>query len=95
MDIYQVIKKPLLTEKGGLMRERGNYYAFAVDRRATKEEIRQAVETLFKVHVTRVNTITLPGKAKRFGKFTSAAMRTKKAVVKIKKEEKIDKLEGV
>ena len=95
MDIYQIIKRPLLTEKSGFIRENGNFYSFEVDKNATKEEIRQAVETLFKVHVLKVNTVTMPGKAKRFGKSTSEARRVKKAFVKLKKDEKIDILEGV
>ncbi|HDQ25417.1 MAG TPA: 50S ribosomal protein L23 [bacterium] len=95
MDIYQVIKRPLLTEKSSLMKESGNYYSFEVDKSATKEEIRQAVETIFKVHVEKVNTVTLPGKAKRFGRSISGARRFKKAVVKIKKDEKIEIVEGV
>lgn len=95
MDIYQVIKRPLLTEKSGMMREEGNYYTFEVERKANKEQIRQAVEALFKVHVIKVNTVTMPGKAKRFGRSVSTAKRMKKAIVKLKKDEKIDILEGV
>jgi large subunit ribosomal protein L23 len=95
MDIYQVIKRPLLTEKSGLMREEGNYYTFEVEKKANKEQIRQAVEALFKVHVIKVNTVTMPGKAKRFGRSVSQAKRMKKAIVKLKKDEKIDILEGV
>jgi large subunit ribosomal protein L23 len=95
MDIYQIIKRPLLTEKSGFVREQGNFYTFEVEKTATKEQIRQAIEALFKVHVIKVNTVTLPGKAKRFGKSISEARRVKKAVVKLKKDEKIDILEGV
>jgi large subunit ribosomal protein L23 len=95
MDIYQIIKRPLLTEKSGFVREHGNFYTFEVEKTATKEQIRQAVEALFKVHVIKVNTCTMPGKAKRFGKNMSEARRMKKAIVKLKKDEKIDILEGV
>jgi large subunit ribosomal protein L23 len=95
MDIYQIIKRPLLTEKSGFVRVEGNFYTFEVEKTATKEQIRQAIEALFKVHVIKVNTVTLPGKAKRFGKSISEARRVKKAVVKLKKDEKIDILEGV
>jgi large subunit ribosomal protein L23 len=95
MDIYQIIKRPLLTEKSGFVRENGNFYTFEVEKTATKEQIRQAVEALFKVHVIKVNTVTLPGKSKRFGKNMSEAKRMKKAIVKLKKDEKIDILEGV
>jgi large subunit ribosomal protein L23 len=95
MDIYNVIKKPILTEKSGRVREQGNYYTFEVEQNATKELIKQAVETLFKVHVLKINTVTLPGKVKRFGKSVSEARRIKKAFVKLKKDEKIEILEGV
>ncbi len=95
MDIYKVIKRPLLTEKSGRVREEGNFYTFEVEKNANKELIKQAVETLFKVHVIKVNTCTMPGKAKRFGKNSSEARRMKKAIVKLKKDEKIEILEGV
>jgi len=95
MDLYQIIKKPSLTEKSGLVREKGNYYVFEVNKDASKKQIKQAVEAMFKVHVERVNTIMMPGKSKRFGRAVSAAKRFKKAAVKLKKDEKIDIVEGV
>jgi large subunit ribosomal protein L23 len=95
MDIYNVIKRPLLTEKSGRVRTEGNYYTFEVEKTATKELIKEAVEALFKVHVIKVNTVTMPGKIKRFGKSVSEAKRVKKAIVKLKKDEKIEILEGV
>jgi large subunit ribosomal protein L23 len=95
MDIYQIIKKPSLTEKSGLVREKGNFYTFNVDKSATKKEIKKAVEEIFKVHVERVNTVMMPGKAKRFGRSSSEAKKFKKAIVKLKKDEKIEIVEGV
>ena len=95
MNVHKVIKKPSLTEKSGLIREKGNYYTFQVDKRASKKQIKQAVEELFKVHVVKVNTTTMPGKSKRFGRAVSDAKRFKKASVKLKKDEKIDIVEGV
>jgi len=53
MDIYLVIKKPLITEKANLLKESGNQICLMVDRRANKVEIRRAVETLFKTEVVR------------------------------------------
>jgi len=95
MDIYQIIQKPVITEKATLVREKGNYYVFKVDRHASKGEIKNAIEKIFKVHVLKVNTTTLPGKAKRFGRSESAAHRFKKAVIKLKENEKIEMVEGV
>jgi large subunit ribosomal protein L23 len=95
MDIYQVIKKPSLTEKSSIAREKNNDYTFEVDSDATKTQIKEAVEKIFKVKVLDVHTITKPGKAKRFGRTISTAKRTKKAVVRLKKEDKIEIVEGV
>ena len=95
MNLHDIIKKPSLTEKSGHIREKGNYYTFRVNNDASKKEIKMAVEAMFKVHVIKVNTITMPGKSKRFGKAMSAAKKFKKAVVKLKKDEKIDIVEGV
>jgi large subunit ribosomal protein L23 len=95
MDIYKIIKKPSLTEKSGLVREQANFYTFHVDKGASKKEIKKAVEELFKVHVIRVNTVMMPGKSKRFGKNSSTAKKFKKAIVKLKKDEKIEIVEGV
>jgi len=95
MDSYTVIKKPLMTEKGTFIKEQGNYYMFSVAKDATKTDIKKAVEEIFKVHVLKVNTVTLPGKAKRFGRYTSKAHRFKKAAVKIMAGEKIEIVEGV
>ncbi len=68
MDIYQVIKKPLITEKANLLKESGNQICLQVDRRANKVEIRRAVETLFKTEVIEVKTLNVMGKARRMGK---------------------------
>ncbi len=95
MDMYQVIKRPLLTEKSTLAREQGNYYSFEVDINASKKEIQQAVEGIFKVKVLKVNTVSMPGKSRRFGMKISKARRFKKAVVKLRKEDKIEIVEGV
>jgi large subunit ribosomal protein L23 len=95
MDIYNIIKRPSLTEKSGQVRKEGNFYTFIVDTEASKKEIKNAVQELFKVHVIRVNTVIMPGKAKRFGKSASEAKGFKKAIVKLKKDEKIEIVEGV
>ena len=62
MDIFEVIKKPQITEKGGLQKELYNQLCFKVDRRANKVEIRRAVETLFKTKVLQVKTMNIKGR---------------------------------
>lgn len=94
MNIYDVIKKPLVTEKA--MASRGVYpcYAFVVDRRADKIQIRQAVEKLFGVHVLSVNTSVVPGKKRRVGRFVGMRPTWKKALVVLKEGEKIQVFEA-
>ncbi|MFP4465759.1 MAG: 50S ribosomal protein L23 [Candidatus Goldiibacteriota bacterium] len=95
MDVYQIIKRPSLTEKSGFVREQGNYYVFEVAKEASKKQIKEAVEKVFKVTVIKVNTTMMPGKSKRFGRRISEAKKFKKAAVKLKKEDKIEIVEGV
>jgi len=81
MDLYSVIKRPLVTEKTTIARDEGNKYFFEVDRRATKIEIYSAVEKIFKVKVVEVNTINVKGKKKRLGRTMGKRRNWKKAVV--------------
>ena len=90
-DVYQVIEKVLLTEKGTRMTEEENKYLFRVNPAANKVEIKQAVEELFKVKVVAVNTMNRKGKKKR--ERTASAGRTaawKRAVVTLAEGNKID-----
>ncbi len=90
MKIYDVVKTVRLTEKGTLQAERSNQYTVVADRRATKVQIRQAVEKLFNVKVTKVNTQSIRGKLRRQG--TQSAGRDqnwKKAMVTLKEGDKI------
>ena len=64
MDYYQIVKRPLITEKGMSSSEAHNTVVFEVDRRANKMQIKQAVESLFRVKVMRVNTLNMQGKKK-------------------------------
>ncbi len=80
MEIYQVIKRPLVTEKTTLAKE-ANKYHFEVDRRANKIEIGQAVEKLFKVKVVSVRTMNMAGKKKRVGRVLGRKRDWKKAIV--------------
>jgi large subunit ribosomal protein L23 len=90
MNVYQVIKKPLITEKTSLGKDENNMVAFVVDRDATKIEIKQAVEKFFKTQVKDVNTITVAGKRKRFGKHEGKRSNWKKAYVTLKEGSSVD-----
>jgi len=95
MDIYSVIKRPLITEKSTTARDEGNQYLFEVDKRATKIEIRNAVEKIFKVRVLDVRTMNMTGKKKRMGRITGRRNNWKKAVVNLPPGSSIEIYEGV
>jgi len=95
MDIYQVIKKPLITEKGNVQKEQFNQITLRVDRRANKIEIRRAVETLFKTQVLDVKTMNVNGKKRRMGRSVGKRPDWKKAVVKLAPGKTIEFFEGV
>jgi len=94
MNLFQVIKKPLITEKSSLLKELHRQYAFAVSLEANKHQIREAIETLFKVHVTDVKTLRVRGKYRRVGRHEGKRSNWKKAWVTLKEGEKIDFVEG-
>jgi large subunit ribosomal protein L23 len=91
----EIIVRPLLTEKGASLQERGNQYLFRVDRKANKIEIKKAIEEVFGVHVVSVRTIRMPGKRKRMGRFEGQRPDWKKAVITVKEGESIELFEGV
>jgi large subunit ribosomal protein L23 len=93
-DIYQVIKKPLITEKANILKEKDNKVAFVVDRAANKVEIKEAVERLLKVKVLKVNISTMKGKNRRVGRTAGSRPDWKKAVVTLKPGDHIDFVEG-
>ena len=90
MLIYDVIKKPLVTEKTATEKDANNVVAFVVNRDANKIEIKQSVEKLFKVEVTAVKTINVAGKTKRVGKNLGKRSNWKKAYVTLKEGSNID-----
>ncbi|MBL0224999.1 MAG: 50S ribosomal protein L23 [Geobacteraceae bacterium] len=90
MNIYSVIKKPHVTEKTSLGSDSTNTVSLVVDREANKIEIKQAVETLFKVKVSDVRTVNVAGKMKRFGKTTAKRSNWKKAYVTLQEGQSID-----
>jgi large subunit ribosomal protein L23 len=90
MNSFEIIKTARLTEKGTRQGEKLNQYTVVADRRATKPQIRQAVQELFKVKVIKINTLNVRGKARR--QRTTQAGRApdwKKAIVTLSKGEKI------
>jgi len=93
-DIYGIIKKPLITEKTTRLKESHNQYAFEVDRRANKIEIKRAVEQLFRVKVRQVNVSKVHGKVKRLGKNVGRRSDWKKALVSLEEGQRIDFFEG-
>jgi large subunit ribosomal protein L23 len=95
MDLYSVIKKPLITEKSTIARDDANKYVFEVDRRANKIEIEKAVEKLFKVKVMNVRTMNMEGKKKRMGKVMGRKSDWKKAVVTLAPGQSIEVFEKV
>ena len=96
MNVEQVIKRPLyLTEKGSRLRETENKYTFEVDLDANKLQIKDAIETLFKVTVRDVRTLVMRGHMKRMGKGYGKLQNWKKAIVTLREGETIDFFEGV
>jgi large subunit ribosomal protein L23 len=94
MHPYQVVKRPLITEKATIMKER-NKYAFEVTKVANKRQIKEAIELAFKVNVVKVTVMSVPGKLRRIGKRQVLTPVWKKAVVTLAEGEKIEFFEGV
>jgi len=95
MEMYQIIKKVILTEKSNIERELANKYYFEVDTKANKVEIGHAVEKLFKVKVTDVRVLHVLGKKKRMGRIVGQKSSWKKAIVTLAKGSRIEVAEGV
>ena len=95
MELHQIIKKILITEKSNLDRETANKYHFEVNRKANKVEIGNAVEKLFKVKVTNVRVFHVLGKKKRMGKVMGQKSSWKKAIVTLAEGSRIEVAEGV
>ena len=94
MHIYDVIRRPLITEKSTRLQEI-NDYAFEVDGKATKKQVKDAVETAFKVKVLKVNILNVKGKEKRMGRRLIITPTKKKAIVTLASGNKIQYFEGV
>jgi large subunit ribosomal protein L23 len=88
--IYDIIKRPIISEKSTALQEIGNKYAFEVAGAANKQQIREAVQKLFSVQVQQVRTLMIHGKVKRAGQFVTKRPNWKKAIVTLAEGQKID-----
>ncbi len=95
MEPYQIIKQPLITEKGMRLNEEGSTVVFRVDTRANKLQIKHAVEALFNVTVTKVNTLNVEGKKRRIRYREGKRPDWKKAYVTLRDGDSITFFEGV
>jgi len=94
-DLRQVLVGPVLTEKSTIAREKNNVISLVVNTAANKQEVKRAVEEIFKVNVNSVRTINISGKLKRSGKKVGKRSNWKKAFVTLKEGESIEIFEGV
>ena len=92
--IYEVLRRPLITEKATSLKDEDKY-AFEVINKATESQIKEAVELAFKVKVSKVNVMMVPGKTRRFGRRQITSSPWKKAIVTLAPGDKITFFEGV
>ena len=96
MNPYQIIKRPVVTEKATQLADEENTYVFEVDRRANKIEIKKAIEHIYGVHVEKVRVVNMKPKRGRWGRrVVTRKPARKKAYVKVREGEKIQIFEGV
>jgi large subunit ribosomal protein L23 len=91
---YEVLRRPIVTEKTSLQGEQGRY-TFEVHPQANKHQVKEAVERAFDVKVVAVNVITVPGKSRRYGRHESTPHPWKKATVRLAEGQSIGFFEGV
>ena len=94
MHPYEVLRRPVITEKNTTLQALGKY-AFEVAGEANKQQVREAVEKAFKVKVTAVNVSIVRGKTRRVGRRQVLTQSWKKAIVTLQPEDKIELFEGV
>ncbi len=94
-DLSRVIERPLITERGTVLRDLANQYFFQVNPAANKHEIKQAVELYFGVKVASVRTMNMRGKIKRMGRFQGKRSDWKKAIVTLSEGDTIDIFDNV
>jgi len=94
MHVRDIVIRPLVTEHSTQLMEQ-NKYTFEVDVRATKSQVKRAIEEIFNVRVVSVNTARIPGKVKRLGRFEGRRPERKKAIVKLAPGDSIEIFEGL
>jgi large subunit ribosomal protein L23 len=92
---YDIIKRPVITEKTSIQKEVHNQITLEVDRRANCVEIKKAIENVFNVNVAKVRTMQVKGKTKQRGRIVGKRRDWKKAIVTLMPGERIDFFEGV
>ena len=93
-NLREVIRRPLITEKATQLQESVGKYSFEVDKRANKIDVKRAVESMFDVHVVKVNTTSVHGKVKRMGRFVGRRSNWKKSIVTLADGQSIDYFES-
>ncbi|MFC1901913.1 50S ribosomal protein L23 [Chloroflexota bacterium] len=94
MHLYEVLRRPLITEKNTDLQTQDKY-VFEIAGKANKLQVKRAVEQAFKVRVTGVNVLTVPGKTRRVGRRQVLTRSWKKAIVTLQSGDKIEFFEGV
>ena len=95
MNQFDIIKRPVITEKTNIQKEENNQLSFEVDMHANRVEIARAIEKIFSVKVSRTRTVHVKGKIKRRGRILGKRKDWKKAIVTLMPGERIDFFEGV
>jgi large subunit ribosomal protein L23 len=95
LEEYTIIRRPIITEKGSVLKDENNQLVFEVHPDSNKSEIKKAVEKLFKVTVLSVRTQNRIGKRKRLGRMVGRRKSWKKAVVTLKEGDRVEFFEGV
>ena len=94
MNIFDVLRAPIMSEKTLSLKEEANQFAFVVDPRANKIQIKESIEKSFKVSVLKVRTMNVRGKKKRLGRYQGRKSSWKKALVTLKEGDTIEYFEG-
>jgi len=94
MNAYDIVKRPIITEKSNVLKEKCNQFSFEVSRDANRIQIKKAIEEIFSVNVIGVRTSRAKGKIKRRGRIEGKRRDWKKAVVSIASGERIEFFEG-
>lgn len=92
---YDILIRPLLTEKMTALKENENKVAFIVYKKANKIDIKKAIEEAFKIKVAAINVMNIAGKKKKLGRFLGKRPDWRKAIITLKKGEKLELFEGM